>query len=1011
MSRSVTVRLFCTSILFCAALLAAVPARSAAKAVDLDGNPANGAESTCELNVLQTFPVQIQTKITNRAVGDSYTFSWPSAGPGGFRSSLTPGSTGGVGAIWTWTTNQSVVSFSGGTCDRDICFNSTGGPDATASYCSNACAADGTTINLAKGAAAGTVVLNWTGGTAGFTVYRSTNSVGLTVGANIVGSTALTTFTDTPPATDAVSFYLVRGTDCAARKACTSDADCGAPGDGSCFNRGPFGVPGRSLLANDVTVSAASLTASLITFFSPPKEVFRITSSTNSGSFSETVSNTGTQPVTYQTPAYPPGCCPANPDVPHQLRCGAVCVDYLNDPYNCGACGNVCGDGTCCTDGQCASVCAAGLTYCNGECADFQNDNNNCGACGNVCGEGTCCNEGACESICPAGQIYCNGKCVDTQNDNANCGGCGNACGDGTCCNEGACASICAAGQTYCNGECADFQNDSNNCGSCGNVCGEGTCCNGGVCASECPAGRIYCNGQCYDPLDDPGNCGGCGINCGPLGICVAGTCEPCSGAGGAKNSCDNTCVNLNTDPYNCGGCGVSCNTGCPSNFHGVCSNGQSCRCVNGPPAPPPPPNIPPPIPAVCPNPNPSAGPVPGVCPNTHPTFPIDGVCPNPHPSAGPVPGVCPVLTDPPPPESETCIVTNTVATIPPGGSSTVCTPGGVLYKEVPTAITICGDGIPGVDGVCNNSTGKVTIGTYNRLLPDTSKVVGDAFLTPYAIHIVSDTSNDGLLQPGESASLIIDLLNAGPKVISNATATLQAPAVDLSDDGVANPVGIAIGTPTSSYGTIYGTSPSTACLPGSLQIASNTPAFPITVPASHPEDSSHPMVLGVSGTVDGHPFSMDVPVSLGIADRCDVSSGLRGYDGLDGLVSPMAKLVPLGDPIPMPSKAFSAGNTRPMKLRVLCGGVNLTDSMVDPPQIVGLSELSRGELDIHALNLNSDNGSNPNDPDFRFNNTTLQGGSQWIYNMRTSLIGTGTFTVRIKIGGRKVYVAGFVLQ
>jgi len=65
--------------------------------------------------------------------------------------------------------------------------------------------------------------------------------------------------------------------------------------------------------------------------------------------------------------------------------------------------------------------------------------------------------------------------------------------------------------------------------------------------------------------------------------------------------------------------------------------------------------------------------------------------------------------------------------------------------------------------------------------------------------------------------------------------------------------------------------------------------------------------------------------------------------------------------------------------------------------------------LDIHLLNLNADNGTNPNDPFFRFNNT-LQGG-QWNYNMRTSLLGTGTFTITIRIAGRKEYVTGFVLQ
>ena len=47
------------------------PAQAATKTVDLDGQTANGAESACELNVLQTFPVKIENKITNKALGEA----------------------------------------------------------------------------------------------------------------------------------------------------------------------------------------------------------------------------------------------------------------------------------------------------------------------------------------------------------------------------------------------------------------------------------------------------------------------------------------------------------------------------------------------------------------------------------------------------------------------------------------------------------------------------------------------------------------------------------------------------------------------------------------------------------------------------------------------------------------------------------------------------------------------------------------------------------------------------
>ena len=66
-------------------------ALAADKNVDLDGKTANGSESNANLTVLATFPVKIRNKVTNKAVGDAFTFAWPSAGPGGFSSSLTAG--------------------------------------------------------------------------------------------------------------------------------------------------------------------------------------------------------------------------------------------------------------------------------------------------------------------------------------------------------------------------------------------------------------------------------------------------------------------------------------------------------------------------------------------------------------------------------------------------------------------------------------------------------------------------------------------------------------------------------------------------------------------------------------------------------------------------------------------------------------------------------------------------------------------------------------------------------
>ncbi|MDX2021520.1 MAG: MopE-related protein [Deltaproteobacteria bacterium] len=46
---------------------------------------------------------------------------------------------------------------------------------------------------------------------------------------------------------------------------------------------------------------------------------------------------------------------------------------------------------------RCCSVCAPGTSECNGACVNFANNASNCGACGNVCGSGTTCTNGQCK--------------------------------------------------------------------------------------------------------------------------------------------------------------------------------------------------------------------------------------------------------------------------------------------------------------------------------------------------------------------------------------------------------------------------------------------------------------------------------------------------------------------------------------------------------------------------------------------------------------------------------------
>ena len=164
------------------------------------------------------------------------------------------------------------------------------------------------------------------------------------------------------------------------------------------------------------------------------------------------------------------------------IRCKGICVDPESNVYNCGSCGNECGQGEVCSGGECSLSCPSGLENCNGSCVNTQNDSSNCGSCGNECGQGEVCSEGECKVSCPSGLENCNGSCVNTQTDSSNCGSCGNACSQGEVCENGVCVLSCPPGFEECNGSCVNTQNDHSNCGSCGNACASNETCESGVC-------------------------------------------------------------------------------------------------------------------------------------------------------------------------------------------------------------------------------------------------------------------------------------------------------------------------------------------------------------------------------------------------------------------------------------------------------------------------------------------------------------------------------------------------
>jgi len=94
---------------------------------------------------------------------------------------------------------------------------------------------------------------------------------------------------------------------------CTNDICLNrtTPADNRQF--GPFGVPGRSLVTSGVTTTSESLTSSLITFFSPPTQLFSITSRVDQIApgvfrYKEVLENNTGQPLTVNQSSGPYGC-------------------------------------------------------------------------------------------------------------------------------------------------------------------------------------------------------------------------------------------------------------------------------------------------------------------------------------------------------------------------------------------------------------------------------------------------------------------------------------------------------------------------------------------------------------------------------------------------------------------------------------------------------------------------------------------------------------------------------
>ncbi|MGH9788390.1 MAG: LamG-like jellyroll fold domain-containing protein, partial [Candidatus Acidiferrales bacterium] len=140
-------------------------------------------------------------------------------------------------------------------------------------------------------------------------------------------------------------------------------------------------------------------------------------------------------------------------------------------------------------------------------------------------------------------------------------------------------------------------------------------------------------------------------------------------------------------------------------------------------------------------------------------------------------------------------------------------------------------------------------------------------------------------------------------------------------------------------------------------------------------------------GTVDSEPDTIDVTVKVAVV----------------GLQPPLLPLVPEGDAVPLPDKAFKRGRTLPLKLELFCGSTELTDADVAAPVIAGLVR-DGDALDVETLDLDSGT-ANDSGLAFRYSD------GNWVYNLSTSGLSAGTYTLTIEMPDGLRYSAAFVLR
>lgn len=160
----------------------------------------------------------------------------------------------------------------------------------------------------------------------------------------------------------------------------------------------------------------------------------------------------------------------------------------------------------------------------------------------------------------------------------------------------------------------------------------------------------------------------------------------------------------------------------------------------------------------------------------------------------------------------------------------------------------------------------------------------------------------------------------------------------------------------------------------------------------------------GVSPTVGLPlgPSTVELVVNDGELDSAPDTAVITVAVRVQGLLPPMAALVPAGQTPPVP-RDFRLGSTIPLKLRLSCTSGPLTGDGVAAPVIDGLS-LNGAPVSLDGLDLDA-GGSGGGGLAFRWSD------DQWIYNLDTSALSAGHWVITLRLPDGKKVSAAFILR